>query len=529
MVASCSWLSAPPPLKSEQEKSFSASLRDYTYVPELHLAVRLDPVWEQMVHERAWWHRIVTCNRVGHCQTTPVTFLPMPGDVRVCVRVPKHRLDVTAGILVEMGDWMESEISFVRKCLTERSSTIDIGANHGVFALTMAKIASAGQVYAFEPADATADLLETSKHANQLENLHIFREAVSDTPGSAQFIIREEGSEYNHLSLDGTNQDEQSKQTVKVTTLDECMVRMNWSCMDFVKIDAEGAEHNIIRGGQQFFNRFSPLIMFEADHAGVGQHDILTQSFLEMRYCLYSFVPGLCGLVPLDERFQNEGLNLFACKDDRADELASRGLLLRALPVASAPIPPRGAGCRSSRFWDMPYVRAMSHRWDESHLADEGNGGRGQCAKGSARGELEAAMSEFHMSKDTSLSLGDRYASLASSYLRLLSMYEAGACNLRAASLLRVERALLSMQREKVAGVDVTAMSAAKELLRDLCREGSLRSVSHDVGGPEFSPQLLDDRLSEPFLSASDSSDWEDPPAAGYGGCTGMHTWAVRR
>ena len=133
-------------------------------------------------------------------------------------------------------------------------------------------------------------------------------------------------------------------------------------------------------------------------------------------------------------------------------------------------------------------------------------------------------MSEFHLSKDTSLSLGDRYASLTSSYLRLLSIYEAGACNLRATSLLRVERALLSVQKE-----NVTGMSAAKELLRDLRREGSLRSVSHDVGGPEFSPQLLDARLSEPFLSASDSSDWEAPPAAGYGGCTGMHTWAVRR
>jgi hypothetical protein len=77
--------------------------------------------------------------------------------------------------LVQWGDWMEAENAFVRRCLTAESSAIDIGANHGVFCLPMAQIARDGSVWAFEPASITADLLETSRNANQLHNLVVCR------------------------------------------------------------------------------------------------------------------------------------------------------------------------------------------------------------------------------------------------------------------------------------------------------------------------------------------------------------------
>jgi FkbM family methyltransferase len=222
----------------------AANLRNYAVVPELHLAVRGDAAWLHMVRERAWWRQSMVCERVGHCAKIPVYFLPIPGDVRVCV---KFEWSATTGVLLEFGDWFESESAFVRRCLVPSSLAIDIGANHGVFALPMAKAASEGRVWAFEPSDTTADLLETSKHANALQNLHVVRQAVSDTAGTAEFVITEMGSEYNHLVFEASHQAAPSqvvqgkRQNVTVTTLDDLMTRHGWEEMDFIKIDAEVA------------------------------------------------------------------------------------------------------------------------------------------------------------------------------------------------------------------------------------------------------------------------------------------------
>jgi FkbM family methyltransferase len=225
----------PERIVSDLERSFEAELRDYGFVPELWQAVRGDPAWQDMVRERAWWRQTAVCERVGHCAAVPVAFLPMAGDVRVCVHAPDksnvNAMEMTSQVLLEVGDWFETETAFVRGCIEPTWLAIDIGANHGVFALHMAKKAEAGRVWAFEPVPETADLLETSKHANRLDNLCVVREAVSDEVGSAEFVITAQGSEFNHLVFDASHQAapdkllQERRQTVMVTTLDDLTAR----------------------------------------------------------------------------------------------------------------------------------------------------------------------------------------------------------------------------------------------------------------------------------------------------------------
>ena len=74
---------------------------------------------------------------------------------------------MTTFILQEQHDWFEDEIGFVRQLLTEGDSVIDIGANQGVYALSMAKIVGpAGKVWAFEPTNSTAIFLANGIRAN---------------------------------------------------------------------------------------------------------------------------------------------------------------------------------------------------------------------------------------------------------------------------------------------------------------------------------------------------------------------------
>jgi Methyltransferase FkbM domain len=118
---------------------------------------------------------------------------------------------------------------------------------------------------------------------------------------------------------------------VRLTTLDvECGLRA-WGRIDFIKIDAEGGELDIVRGGESFFAEQSPLVMFER-RAAEGENEGILPAFLAHDYTLFKLIgPDIC-LVPVgrEERYDAFDLNLFACKSDRADSLEATGLLTTA-------------------------------------------------------------------------------------------------------------------------------------------------------------------------------------------------------
>lgn len=50
---------------------------------------------------------------------------------------------------------------------------------------------------------------------------------------------------------------------MKVITLDEWIVSSNLERLDFIKLDVEGAEAKVVRGGIASLKKFSPIILFE--------------------------------------------------------------------------------------------------------------------------------------------------------------------------------------------------------------------------------------------------------------------------
>jgi protein-L-isoaspartate O-methyltransferase len=76
------------------------------------------------------------------------------------VLVPAVCTAITTYVLLELEDWFEAELPFVRSVLGPGMRALDIGANYGVYALAMAqRVGRTGRVTAFEPAAATADYL----------------------------------------------------------------------------------------------------------------------------------------------------------------------------------------------------------------------------------------------------------------------------------------------------------------------------------------------------------------------------------
>lgn len=266
--------------------------------------------------------------------------LQIAGGVRVVVPDSLHL--ITPYVLLEQGDWFEDEIKFLRCLLQTGQRVIDIGANHGVYSLSMAQtVGPTGRVWAFEPASTTARLLAESIAVNGFAQVQLEKSALSDRCGTATLFL-DTNSELNAIVSEPAPGS--ASETVPLLTLDECMQRQDWRDIDFLKIDAEGEEGRILAGGARFFAGLSPLVQYEVK-AGRELHLGLVQQFAALGYASYRLVPGLDLLVPFDPAAVPDGylLNLFCCKADRAAGLAAQGFLfdprLPSEPGGSHPTP----------------------------------------------------------------------------------------------------------------------------------------------------------------------------------------------
>lgn len=282
---------------------------------------------------------------------------------------------------------------------------------------------------------------------------------MSDTTGVAQFVLAAGGSEYNHLVLDGVEESEsgrgQRTEQVRLTTLDECMKEFGWKRIDFLKIDAEGAELNIIQGGRQFFEQLSPLVMFEVEHAGVDNVPV-TDAFTSLGYSLFRLVPALCALVAVDPVSlsgagtcppgggQPKDLNLFAAKADCAEKLAARGLLIRVSGEDLLTAEHRASGMAA--FRELPHARALRDQWTAGGRQDKGVDDRQR--KEVEEVEEALSMASFAllpaMGYESVPCLGLRYIALLDSYKRLDALCTQNPTPLRICSLQRVARSLFS-------------------------------------------------------------------------------------
>jgi FkbM family methyltransferase len=292
--------------------------------------------------------------------TTTVTLID-----GVQVVVPDTLELITPYVLQEQQDWFEDEIKFLRRLLRSGRQVIDIGANYGVYALSMARaVGPAGHVWAFEPASGTADLLAAGIAANGFSHVSLERSALSSASGSAQLALHPD-PEMNAL-VRGLRP-EGPTERVPVTTLDECLETRGWRDIEFVKIDAEGEEAGILKGGARFFARESPLVQYEVK-AGKDLHLELVEDFAALGYASYRLVPGLDLLVPFDAGAEVDGflLNLFCCKPDRAARLAAAGYLVEARSRTD-----NLAGARDwhGKLAKLPYAAQLAAGWERTAAA----------------------------------------------------------------------------------------------------------------------------------------------------------------
>ena len=283
-------------------------------------------------------------------------FITICNDRQIKFSVPADLKCISTYVLLEQGKWFEKEIEFVYHYATPGMTVLDIGANVGVYTLPLAKLVGpTGQVIAYEPGTVNRQHLERSLALNQCGNVVVSGAALSDCVGTGLLQIESSG-ELNQLVAQ--HSDSKAVESVEVSTLDAEFDRYNWTQVDFMKIDAEGQEAAIIKGGQRFFKRYSPLIMFEVKH-GLEINLGLVKAFQAMGFDTYRLLGDGSMLVPVDDADPIDAfeLNFFAARPDRAKRVADSGLLARAEAQSELSDDERSAAV--AQYCAQPFARAM--------------------------------------------------------------------------------------------------------------------------------------------------------------------------
>jgi FkbM family methyltransferase len=145
------------------------------------------------------------------------------------------------------GYWESWVTLAVARALTSGCFCLDIGANHGYYSLLLAEAAREnGRLLACEPNPRLSRLLHNTLEVNGIGPwARLVPQAITDVPGhTVQLVLPAFHSLNSTICREGSAGEEVIP--VKTTTVDD--LTADWPRVDFIKIDAEGAEELIWRG-----------------------------------------------------------------------------------------------------------------------------------------------------------------------------------------------------------------------------------------------------------------------------------------
>jgi FkbM family methyltransferase len=208
------------------------------------------------------------------------------------------KLPASTDIYLTGGKSHFSEIKLARfliQHLETDHSFLDIGAHYGYFTLLATKLIGAkGTILAFEASPETYQILE--QNLSKFNNVQTFQALVSNHTDAQDFYVFPNlYSEYNSFGVDAYKNEAWFKKyppnKIKIPSIriDDLIKEKNIH-PDFIKIDVEGAEYEVLLGLQTYLDQFCPTLMMEylAAAQNNSEHKKAENFLLEKGYKPYS-------------------------------------------------------------------------------------------------------------------------------------------------------------------------------------------------------------------------------------------------
>lgn len=207
------------------------------------------------VKRNSWW---------GRCLRFPLKLLPAGLAVPVLQGPLRGKRWIVGAS--NHGCWLGSyeycKQRAFQHAVHEGSVVYDIGANVGFYTLLASTLVGPrGQVYAFEPSPRNCQMLRRHLEMNDIKNVSLQQVAVFSRDGEGLFDCGINHS-MGHLGTSGT---------VRVPTiaLDSFVFDQAMPPPNVIKIDVEGAELEVLKGGYKTLCQIRPLILLATHGAAI--------------------------------------------------------------------------------------------------------------------------------------------------------------------------------------------------------------------------------------------------------------------
>jgi FkbM family methyltransferase len=185
-------------------------------------------------------------------------------------RFDSNEINVGHGqLLLDHGNCSTIEASICYSSIQHVNNPVifDIGANIGTFTTWIAKTFKSGKIYCFEPQRSVFQILCGNAAINNLYNVYAYNIAL----GNENKRIKITEPNYFHNADFGTfslvedviPEKSSDELTIQVNTLDWFVDYYNVEKVDFLKIDVEGMDLDVLLGALNTIEKFTPVIFIE--------------------------------------------------------------------------------------------------------------------------------------------------------------------------------------------------------------------------------------------------------------------------
>ena len=164
----------------------------------------------------------------------------------------------------------------------------DIGANIGFYTCLLAsQVEEVGAVVAFEPAVRTCGYLYENVSLNQFSNVTVVNKGLGDKAEQQHLYYSEAALAEGTASLKYA-EGRTASERVTLDTIDNLIREL--PIPDFIKIDVEGYQLEVLRGGEHCLKTHAPLLMAELKDVGETNRDDFSEiekHITDLGYSLY--------------------------------------------------------------------------------------------------------------------------------------------------------------------------------------------------------------------------------------------------
>lgn len=184
----------------------------------------------------------------------------------------------------------EPEVQALEELLQGGDWVIDVGANFGLYTvLAGRKVEPEGRVLAFEPFPDSFQMLRRNSEGNALQDVaQLWPCALGERTGTATLSVH---ADPGRNTLGSLGSEGGSEIQISVRPFDEIAEELAMSRIDFIKMDVEGFELQVLRGARRSIEKFKPSVLFELNpmvcrQSGYDPADIV-KFFQDAGYVLF--------------------------------------------------------------------------------------------------------------------------------------------------------------------------------------------------------------------------------------------------